>query len=134
MGTEVYRSPFYEWLDHAGIRAVLQRALALTPGERIVLIKALIPGLVEEMERHALLEFIDELRAKATRYEDARANPGTGHASRRVPGERLGGPTPWGHAHLPGHRDADRPGGRTVERRMEAERWQTLNTHPPAAE
>jgi hypothetical protein len=128
MDIDSSHSPFYEWLDHSEIRSVMHRALSLAPGERMVLMKGLVPGLVDEVGVDTFLAFMDELRAKAARYEDARTHPGKGHEFRQTPGERLGGPTPSGHEHLPGHRDANREGGRALERRMEAARWESLDS------
>lgn len=117
------QSPFYAWLDHAAVRDLVERAGALTPGERLVLVKGLVPGLVEAMGLPAFEEFLDELRTKSRRFEEARTHPGEGHAWRRTPGERVGGPTPEGHVHLDEFRDPYRPGGRAAERELEAEQW-----------
>lgn len=116
-------SPFYEWLDHDAIRALVHRALDLTPGERFVLVKGLIPGLVDAVGVGEVETFLDEVRTKARRYQEARTHPGEGLESREVPGERLGGPTPEGHAHIDGFRDPDRPGGPAAERAQEREAW-----------
>ena len=116
-------SPFYAWLDHAAVRELVERAQALTPGERLVLVKGLVPGLVEAMGLPAFEEFVDEIRTKSRRFEEARTHPGEGHASRQTPGERVGGPTPEGHVHLDEFRDPYRQGGRAAEREIEAARW-----------
>lgn len=115
--------PFYAWLNHEGIRALVHDAGRLEPGERLVLIKGLVPGLVEALGIDEFDNFMAELRAKARRFEEARANPGSGHDARQSPGESLGGPTPDGHQHLDGHRNSHRPGGRDAERREEADAW-----------
>lgn len=121
-------SPFYAWLDHATLRDLVRRARALPPGERLVLLKALIPGLIEDLGDQPVQEFLDELRTKADRYAEAVAHPGRGGATRRTPGELLGGPVPWpeGHLHLGGARDPRRPGGRALERQWEAARWEEV--------
>lgn len=117
-------SPFYAWMDNEAIRELVHSALALSPGERLVLIKGLIPGLVDALGVAQLEDFIEEMRMKALRYEEARTHPGEGSATRVVPGEPLGGPAPEGHMHLDADRYARRPGGRELERRVEAEAWQ----------
>jgi hypothetical protein len=115
--------PFYAWLDYAGIRELVHSALELSPGERLVLIKGLVPGLVEAMGLGDFERFVEEVRTKAWRFEEARTHPGEGSGMRKTPGEALGGPTPEGHAHLAGSRNPRRPGGRDAERRLEAEAW-----------
>jgi hypothetical protein len=115
--------PFYEWLDHEGIRDLVKRAGELETGERMVLVKGLVPGLVTESGLAEFESFVDELRREARRFEEARTHPGEGNDSRRVPGEALGGPTPTGHLHLPEHRDTQRPGGRDAERERESQLW-----------
>lgn len=121
-------SPFYAWLDRPTIRSLVRRARSLSPGERLVLIKGLIPGLVEDMGDASVRAFLDELSTKALRYAEAVANPGQGGATRRTPPERLGGPVPGpeAHRHLAGTRDPRRPGGRTLERQWEAAAWEEL--------
>lgn len=116
-------SPFYEWLHHDAIRELVHRALALTPGERLVLLKGLVPGLVESLGASEFGAFLEELGTKARRYEEARTHPGEGREMRRTPGEPVGGPTPSGHRHGGEPRNPDRPGGRAAERALEAELW-----------
>ena len=43
------RSPFYYWLDNAAIRDLVLHSHEISAGERLVLIKGLVPGLVESM-------------------------------------------------------------------------------------
>lgn len=119
----IHRSPFYEWLEHDVIRDLVHRAQALTPGERLVLMKGLVPGLVSEMGLDSAVSFLDELAAKARRFEEAQSHPGEGRRLRHVPGETLGGPTPSGHRHLAEPRNPDRPGGRDAEREWEHRLW-----------
>jgi hypothetical protein len=118
-------SPFYSWLDRPAIRSLVREARSLSPGERLVLIKGLIPGLVEDMGERAVRAFIEELDTKAERYAEAVANPGRGGATRRTPSERLGGPVPGrrAHLHLEGRRNPRRPGGRALEREWESAAW-----------
>lgn len=126
MTVDATPSPFYSWLDHAAIRDVVRAALLLPAGERLVLIKGLIPGLVEDAGIEVVDAFMDELRMKAHRYAEARAHPGEGGATRRVSGEPLGGPIPAGEAHLAGSRNPRRPGGRALERQWEATFWNEI--------
>ena len=118
-------SPFYSWLDRPAIRSLVREARALSPGERLVLIKGLIPGLVEDMGESAVRAFLEELDTKAERYAEAVANPGRGGATRHTPSERLGGPVPGrrAHLHLEGRRNPRRPGGRALEREWESAAW-----------
>jgi len=122
------QSPFYAWLDRPTIRDLIQRARSLSPGERLVLIKGLVPGLVEDMGEAGARAFLAELDVKAQRYAEAVANPGVGGATRRTPSERLGGPVPGreAHRHLAGTRDPRRPGGRDLERQWEAAAWEEM--------
>ena len=128
MDVDAHRSPFYAWLDHAAIRELVHGALALPVGERMVLIKGLIPGLVDDAGHREVDEFLDELRTKARRYAEAVAHPGEGGATRLTEGEPLGGPVPEGEAHLEGTRDPRRPGGRALERQWEAALWNDIGS------
>ncbi len=119
-------SPFYAWIDHAAIRALVRRAVDLPPGERLVLIKGLVPGLVDDIGEAALERFLDEIRIKAQRYAEAVAHPGEGGATRCIASEPLGGPVRDGEAHLPGTRDPRRPGGRALERQWETAFWNEI--------
>lgn len=98
--------PFHTWLDHHEIRGLVNRAIQMRPGERIVLLKGLVARLFEEIGPAAL--------------EEARAHPGAPNAQKRAPGEPLGGPTPTGNLHFAEHRDALRAGGRAAERQRQA--------------
>lgn len=128
------QSPFYAWLDRTVIRHLVRRAQALTPGERLILIKGLIPSLVQDMGEDGVRAFLHELVTKAERYSEAVAHPRQGGATRRTPSERLGGPVPARSAywHLPGTRDPRRPGGRTLEREWEAAAWDEIRDRWPA--
>ena len=130
MTIDTTRSPFYAWLDHESIRNLVQAALALPPGERLVLMKGLVPGLVDDLGLAAFETFLNELRVKAQRYNEALSHPGEGSAARVTASEQLGGPTPHGEAHLDGTRNPRRPGGRALERRWEAELWNRLGEAP----
>ena len=130
MTVDTTRSPCYAWLDHESIRNLVQAALALPPGERLVLVKGLIPGLVDDIGLDAFEKFLDEIRVKAQRYDEALSHPGEGAAHRVTASEPLGGPTPQGEAHLADTRNPRRPGGRALERRWEAELWKKLEDAP----
>lgn len=123
MSMQFPTSPFYDWLDHGRIRDLLHEVGALHPGERLVLLKGLVPALVESLGLDDTEAFFSELATKARRYEEARTHPGEGRLHRQTPGEPLGGPTPAGHVHVAGTRDPDRPGGRAAERVREAAVW-----------
>ena len=116
-------SPFYEWLDNATIRQLVHNILERSVGERLVLIKGVVPELVTSMGVEEFDAFLTELQIKAHRFQEASDHPGEGRALRTTPGERLGGPTPAGHEHLPIARDPDRLGGRAAERAVERELW-----------
>jgi hypothetical protein len=116
-------SPFYQWLDHERIRAVLHDVAALRPGERLVLLKGLVPGLVNALGAEETESFLSELATKARRYEEARTHPGEGRLHRETRGEQLGGPIPDGHRQVAETRNPDRHGGREAERAWEAGVW-----------
>ena len=116
-------SPFYQWLDHERIRALLRDVLDLRVGERLVLLKGLVPGLVESLGADEAESFLSELATKVRRYEEARTHPGEGRLDRETPGEQLGGPTPGGYRHVAETRNPDGPGGRAAEREREAAVW-----------
>ena len=116
-------SPFYRWLDHARIRRLVHEIGALPPGEQLVLLKGLVPELVDTIGLEETEAFLGELATKARRYGEAERHPGEGRLRRETPGEQLGGPTPDGHRHAGEARDPDRPGGRAAERVREAAIW-----------
>ncbi len=121
------QSPFYAWLDNAKIRTVVHLSLELSPGERLVLIKGLVPGLVEALGVAALDEFLAEISVKARRFQEAVDHPGEGREFRETPGEELGGPTPAGHAHVPIARDPNVRGAREHERSHERTLWSSTD-------
>lgn len=116
-------SPFYQWLDHERIRTVLRDVRALRPGERLVVLKGLVPGLVETLGVDEAKLFLAELATKVRRYDEACTHPGEGRLHRHIPGEQIGGPTPEGQRHVSEPRNPDRPGGRAAERAWEAAVW-----------
>lgn len=116
-------SPFYEWLDHQRIRQLVHETNALRPGERLVLLKGLVPGLVGSIGLAETEAFLQELAVKARRFDEAQQHPGEGRQQRQTPGEPIGGPTPDGHRHVEAARDPGRPGHRSAERGLEAALW-----------
>lgn len=129
-GVDARRSPFYEWLDNATIRELVHRTLELSAGERLVLIKGLVPGLVEAMGVAEFDAFLAEVALKAHRFQEAVDHPGEGRTSRVTPGEELGGPTPAGHDHFRTARDPDHRGAREAERAVEGELWENTKREP----
>jgi hypothetical protein len=79
-------SPFYAWLDHAAIRELVHGALDLSAGERLVLIKGLVPGLIDDIGEAAFEGFLHEVRVKARLYGDAVAHLREGGAARCAAG------------------------------------------------
>jgi hypothetical protein len=135
-GVDARPSPFYEWLDNGAIRDLVHQIFELSAGERLVLIKGLVPGLVRAVGFAEFEAFLSEIAIKARRFQEAVDNPGDGRAFRVTPGEELGGPTPAGHHHLAIARDPDERGAREAERVIEGELWDrgehTLGqTHEP---
>lgn len=122
-GVDARRSAFYEWLDSATIRALVERSRELSAGERLILIKGLVPGLVEAIGLDQFRAFLAEIGTKAHRFQEAVDHPGEGRACRTTAGEELGGPTPAGHEHLAIARDPDHRGAREAERLIETELW-----------
>lgn len=126
MSVDARHSPFYAWLNYSAIRELVHGALELSAGERLVLIKGLVPGLVDDIGETSFESFLDEVRIKARRYAEAVAHPGEGGAARCIASEPLGGSVVNGEAHLPGTRDPRRPGGRALERQWEADFWNEI--------
>jgi hypothetical protein len=122
-GVDARHSPFYEWLHNAAIRELVHRIHELSAGERLVLIKGLVPGLVSAMGLAEFDAFLSEISNKARRFQEAVDHPGVGREFRVMPGEQLGGPTPTGHDHLPTARDPDHRGAREAERVAERDLW-----------
>jgi hypothetical protein len=122
-GVDARHSPFYEWLDNAAIRELVHRIHELSVGERLVLIKGLVPGLVGAMGLAEFDAFLSEISIKARRFQEAVDHPGEGRHLREMRGEELGGPTPAGHDHLPAAREPDHRGAREAERVTERDLW-----------
>lgn len=133
-GVDARQSPFYAWLDHASIRSLVERSLALSAGERLMVIKGLIPSLVDDMGLAEFDAFLTEVSVKAHRFQEAVDHPGEGRLSRLTPGEKLGGPMQAGHDHLSVARDPDHRGAREAERVVETELWARTEHGPPRSD
>jgi hypothetical protein len=77
-----------EQLDHEAIRALVDRADALSLADRMTLQKGLVPGIVREMSPEDWQAFSLELRLKGERFFEAERQPGQGRANRQIIGER----------------------------------------------
>lgn len=71
MSVDATHSPFYTWLDNAEIRRLVMLGQALPAGQRLVLIKGLIPSLVESMGEAAVESFLGDLRSLSDEVEEA---------------------------------------------------------------
>lgn len=77
-----------EGLDHPAIRQLVNAANAMPLGDRVTLLKALIPEVAREMAPRDFEGLVAELRLKGERFYDAMTHPGQGRKSRHVMGER----------------------------------------------
>ena len=77
-----------DWMNHPELRRLVDDASHLTLAERITLVKGLIPGIADEQTPEEFITFIEEMRLKGARFNEAKAHPGEGRATRVVPGER----------------------------------------------
>ncbi|HEX6809724.1 MAG TPA: hypothetical protein VF118_17180 [Gemmatimonadaceae bacterium] len=75
-------------MDHPTLRRLVDEVAALTLDERVTLLKALIPGVAEQMTPRDFEALALELRMKGERFYDAKQHPGEGRAARHVMGER----------------------------------------------
>ena len=71
------------------LRRLVNEADTLALGDRLTLLKGLIPSVAREMAPRDFEGFIHELRLKGERFYDATLHPGLGRAHRRVIGEAL---------------------------------------------
>ena len=77
-----------EDLNHPAIRELVNGANALPLGDRVTLLKALIPEIAREMSPREFEATMADLRLKGERFYDALTHPGQGRESRHVMGER----------------------------------------------
>lgn len=78
------RDPSYDWLDHEELRDLVNQANDVEPGVRLVLLRGLVPGLLDALGPAGFDEFLDELRTNARRYDEARTHPVDGSEQRRA--------------------------------------------------
>jgi hypothetical protein len=130
-GVDSRQSPFYEWLDNAAIQELVHRIHALAVGEQLVLIKGLVPGLVNAIGLAGFEAYLAEISIKARRFHEAIDHPGEGRKSRETDGEKVGGPTPTGHDHLSTARNPSNRGAREAERVMERALWRRTDQAIP---
>jgi hypothetical protein len=81
-------SPETDGLNHPAIRDLVNAANGLPLGDRITLMKALVPELAREMAPRDFAAIITDLKIKGERFYDALKHPGKGRAERHVMGER----------------------------------------------
>jgi hypothetical protein len=77
-----------DWMEHPVLRRLVHEANGLSLAERITLVKGLIPAIAAELTDREYDGFVESIRLKGERYQEARAHPGEGRAKRTVPGER----------------------------------------------
>ena len=75
-------------MNHPELRRLVDDANRLTLAERVTLVKGLIPGIADEQTTEQFAAFVEEVRLKGNRFNEAKAHPGKGRATRSVPGER----------------------------------------------
>ena len=81
-------SPETDGLNHPAIRQLVRTANELPLSDRVTLMKALIPGIADELAPRDFEAIIVELRLKGERFYEATQHPGQGRKTRRVMGER----------------------------------------------
>jgi hypothetical protein len=77
-----------DWMNHPELRRLVDDANRLTLAERMTLVKGLIPAIADEQTPEEYRRFVEELQQKGNRFNEAKAHPGEGRATREVPGER----------------------------------------------
>jgi len=81
-------SPETDGLNHPAIRQLVNAANELRLGDRVTLLKALVPEIAREVTPRDFAAIIGELQLKGVRFYDALKHPVTGRADRHVMGER----------------------------------------------
>ncbi len=77
-----------DWMNHPVMRKLVDEANHLSLAERMTLVKCLIPRIADHLTESEYAAFVDELRLKGERFQEARDHPGEGRADRLTPGER----------------------------------------------
>jgi hypothetical protein len=76
-------------MDHPTLRRLVNEANEqLTLSERMTLVKALVPGIADQLDGADFFAFVEELRLKGERFLEAKTHPGAGRSTRLTPGER----------------------------------------------
>ena len=81
-------SDYTDWMDHPELRKLVHEIGTLSLAERITLVKALIPGIADELNDREYEGFAEIVRLKGERFHEAQSHPGEGRNTRTVPGER----------------------------------------------
>lgn len=81
-------SPETDWMNHPAIRQLVDHAKTLSLGERVTVVKGLIPGIANELSEAEYDQFVTFIRLKGERYQEAKSHPGEGRAGRHIPGDR----------------------------------------------
>jgi hypothetical protein len=76
------------WMDHPEIRRLVHEINNLTIAERITLVKALVPRIADQLSEREYDGFVESVRLKGARFQEAESHPGEGRGQREVPGER----------------------------------------------
>ncbi|HEU4642133.1 MAG TPA: hypothetical protein VFS44_06725 [Gemmatimonadaceae bacterium] len=77
-----------DWMNHPEIRKLVDEANRLSLAERITLVKGLVPRIADQLTDREFEGFIADIRLKGERFNEAKAHPGEGRATRLTPGER----------------------------------------------
>jgi hypothetical protein len=77
-----------DWMNHPVLRALVDQANTLALEERITLVKGLIPAIANALSEEEYEQFVNFVRLKGERYQEAKSHPGTGRADRQTPGDR----------------------------------------------
>ena len=77
-----------DWMHHPELRRLVHEINGLTIAERITLVKGLIPRIADQLSEREFEGFVESVRLKGARFQEAEAHPGEGRDRREVPGER----------------------------------------------
>jgi hypothetical protein len=76
-----------DWMKHPVIRKLVDDANSLSLAERVTLVKGLVPAIADALTPQEYEGFIEDIRLKGARYQEAKSHPGEGRSTRVVPGE-----------------------------------------------